>query len=302
MAMGTGRKVGAVAVPALMAGMVGLGPADAAGAAEPRTFSGDLTQDGVADRFTLGGYSVGEFDVVCQAKVEPGLPGGGYGPVEAHDMTLAEGSVGFDCPDLAAVADLGGDGVNELLLAWSSGNGCVPDHCEHAPYPDLLAVRDFVQVGRYQAMTSPNSIKTADLNADGLVDVYEDHGNDEPFVSLLNTPSGDLVPGPLRTQCGMATNGLVDLDDDGRLDLLVSVVGPCAPGAGMGPGDVAVVLDDGTVVLVGTEHDTDQAPALAEDVADVNADGHLDIVAKDRVSQQVVAVWLGDGHGHFAPK
>jgi hypothetical protein len=64
--MGTGRKVGAIAVPALIAGVVGFGPAGPAGAYVPFTFFGDLTQDGIADRFKLGGYAVGEYDVVAR--------------------------------------------------------------------------------------------------------------------------------------------------------------------------------------------------------------------------------------------
>lgn len=67
------RMAGAMAAPALAAGVVGLaGPATPAGAV-PATFEGDLTNDGILDRFTL---TSGE---PCAVHVEPGLPGGGLG-------------------------------------------------------------------------------------------------------------------------------------------------------------------------------------------------------------------------------
>ena len=62
-----------------------------------------------------------------------------------------------------------------------------------------------------------------------------------------------------------------------------------------------VVLDDGTQVPIFDERQEGFADAYADRPVDANGDGHLDVVAKE-FSGEVVAVFLGDGHGGFAAK
>jgi hypothetical protein len=145
-------------------------------------------------------------------------------------------------------------------------------------------------------------IRATDLDADGLVDVYRNHGNDEGFTSLLNTPSGELVLGPLQSNCGMASNHLADFDEDGKADLLVWYYGPCGPIEPPYSG-AKVVLDDGTEVSVFNDVDDPASGDWSVDApVDANGDGHLDIVARHWDSDEVVAVFLGDGQGGFTPK
>lgn len=290
--MRAARTAGALAAPALAVGVVGLaGPVAPAGAV-PSSYEGDLTNDGIVDRFTLTSGAP------CAVHVEPGLPGGGYGAVEVHDYYVPPYAPGATaCPDLAAVVDLGGEGVNELLLAWFNGN------VGHPFGGDILVLHQYEVVATYRAMSMPSAIHTADLNADGLVDIYQDRGNDEPFVSFLNTPSGLLVKGPLQGTCDLADNYLGDFDEDGKSDLLMFFYGPCGsldpPSWG-----ATIVFDDGTQTTVFDEL-TEPASSNQWTVgapADVSGDGHLDVVARDIYSGEAVKVFLGDGLGGFTPK
>ena len=231
----------------------------------------------------------------CAAIVEPGLFGGGYGPPVAHDFDVPEHAPGsVYCPDLGAVVDLGGDGVGELVLAWFNGNIGVPFE------GDIIVLREYKQVAAHLAMSMPSAVRTVDLNADGLLDVYEDQGNDEPFVSFLNTPEGELVRGPLQSPCSLAENYLGDADEDGRADLFIrhAYCGDEEPHTG-----VKVILDDGKRVQVfddvthpGSEDWSVGAPV------DHNGDGHLDVVAHATWGGPIAQVFLGDGHGGFSPK
>lgn len=273
------RTAGALGIPALAAaGVLGVGPAAPAGAQTTTPILGDFDGDGRTDRARLG-----EAGADCVVTVEPGLPGGGFGAPVQH-VYPAPGIDGY-CPDVGAGVDLGGDGRWELLLAWFSG----PEGYPH----DIAVMRNYQVVAGVDALSQPSEILTRDLNGDGLVDVYEDGGNDEGFASLLNTPQGTLVPGPLRHGFPIAQDILADVDEDGRLDLVVEFMGGGPTGADDG---LEVILDDGTVVPI---HSQSDRRIVA--VSDVNGDANLDIREQDTLTGKTFT-WLGDGRGHFRPK
>ena len=241
---------------------------------------GDLDGNGVADRATLvDGASPG----TCAVAVELGLAGGGYGPPTSHDFTVP-GSLPEDlCPDMGAIVDLGGDDVSELVLAWFSGAPAGFD-------ADLLVLRDFAPAGGFAAMYEPSTIDTADLDADGLVDVYETTDQGDGFQSFLNTPTGQLVPGPLAHPYDLGSWELTDVDEDAKADLALSYAGYVDGEFSEG---TVVVLDDGTRVTV--------AEGLTGEltVGDANKDGHIDIAVQ---AGDGLHVFLGNGAGGFAPK
>jgi hypothetical protein len=274
---------GALAFPVLAGGVTslvaGAGPAGAQGTGTPLT--GDLDGDHVADRATLvdsGG--------ACSVSVELGLPGGGYGPATSYPFEVPDAQYPY-CPDMGVIVDLGGDAVSELVLAWFYGS---PVAGEDA---DLLVLRDFAPVGGFDAIAQPSTIEALDLDADGLVDIYETTDQGDGFRSFLNTPSGELVPGPLQHTWVSGSFELGDFDEDGKTDLAVAYedFGSAHPQAG-----VAVVFDDGTRVQL-------TADEVFGDVelADANGDGHLDIGLID-VATGKPFVWYGDGQGGFTPK
>ena len=270
-----------VAAGAFTGGVTGIGGVLPAGAQTPSPpFLGDLDGDGLADRITLGTTGVD-----CPITVEAGLPGGGYGAPVAHPWSLVPGEPTEICPDRGAVVDLGGDGVSELVVTWFSGP---PDGYPH----QLVVLRDFVVVAGYDGMTQPSSIAARDLDGDGLVDLYETTSQGEGFRSYLNTPSGELVDGPLRACYDDALWEFADFDEDGRDDLVMVHDGYC----GQRTRGVAVVLDDGTQVDLSNEDLWGEPSA-----ADINGDGHQDVSVTVQATGDTV-VWAGHGDGTFSPK
>jgi hypothetical protein len=274
--------VGVCAVPAVATGtlVAGAGPAGAAFG----TLHGDVNGDGIEDRVTL--VETAPAPQTCAVAVELGRPGGGYEPPKTYEYSLPGAQVDY-CPDMGAIVDLGGDGVSELVLAWFNGSPV------SGPKNDLLVLREFTPAGGFDAIFQPSGIEALDLNADGLVDIYEHTDQGDGFRSFLNTPSGELVPGPLQHGYIDGSWELGDFDEDGKADLALAYVdaNPAYPGQG-----VAVVFDDGTRVQL-------TADDVFGDVvvADVNRDKHQDIGLVDGATGKPYT-WYGDGQGGFTPK
>ena len=269
---------GALALPVLATGGLVAG-AQPAGAQTP-TLNGDLDGDGRADRATL--VASGSVPGSCAVSVELGLAGGGYGPATSYDFTVPGADYDY-CPDMGVIVDLGGDGVSELVLAWFAGSPV-------ATAGDLLVLRDFVPVDGFAAMYQPSTISTHDFNADGLVDIYQTTDQGDGFQSYLNTPSGELVPGPVQQAYQFGSWQLTDVDEDGKADLAVSYGGDAG---GEYEEATVVVLDDGTRVVL------DDGPAGNLTVGDANHDGHVDIAVQDGTDTRI---FYGDGLGGFTPK
>jgi hypothetical protein len=196
---------------------------------------GDLTGDGLTDRILLGsgpGYQ-------CRVTVRRGLPGGEHGPRETHLYPAPSSTSPRHCPDLGAVADLGGDGVVELVLAWF----------DEAPLDlgyDMMVLRDFMPAGGFPGLSQPAMMGAADFNGDGLQDIFQwTAQGGAGFVNYLNTADGQLVPGPIRyplchIEVGMK---LDDFHGDGGRGLLIWDDSGCDGVAG-----VSVVGADGVRV------------------------------------------------------
>jgi hypothetical protein len=269
---------GALALPALAAGgVVGATPAGAQSA----PLTGDLDGDHIADRATLIDSS-GE----CSVSVELGRAGGGFSAARIYPFDVPGSQFPY-CPDMGVIVDLGGDHVSELVLAWFFGT---PVNTGNA---DLLVLRNFAPAGGFDAIDQPSTIRAKELNGDGLVDIYETTDQGEGFRSFLNTPSGQLVPGPLK-HChddGFVQFG--NFDGDAKADLAVSYVGFCP---GQPEQGVAVVLDDGTRVQL-----TEDAVFGPVTVADANGDRRQDVGVIDSATG-TPHVWYSNGRGGFTPK
>lgn len=274
-----------VASAVAVTGLAGATPAGAQGNGQGDPLYGDLNGDGVEDRATLGADATG-----CTVAVELGDGAGGYLPASTYTYPNTS-DVGY-CPDMGVIVDLGGDGVSELVLAWFWGRYDATD--AH----DLLVLRDYAPVAGFTAIWQPSQIGTADFNGDGLVDVYEWTDQGDGFQTYLNTASSELVPGPLHHHGEPSEYALVDADEDGADDLVMSYTSTSAePYFG-----VVVVLDDGTTTYLQAEGpDVPESQWWSIDVDDFNGDGHVDVRTTEVNSGDVVTFW-GNGTGAFTPK
>jgi VCBS repeat protein/ASPM-SPD-2-Hydin domain-containing protein len=213
------------------------------------------------------------------------------------------------------VADVNGDGKPDLLVT----NDCAGTTCVGATTGSigvLLGNGD----GTFQSPVSYStvgynalSVSVGDVNADGKPDLVVSNDCTAPsnctpgtIAVLLGNGDGTFQPG-----VGYPTDGfhetlatLADVNGDGKLDVLVNVNDP-------------VTLTNGEVgVMLGNGDGTFQPPVLYPTggdgsfdvaVADVNADGKLDLVVSNNCrlnngscqSQTVVGVLLGNGDGTF---
>jgi hypothetical protein len=267
-----------------MIGIAGAGssPAWAGGQGDP--LLGDLNGDGIADRATLV-----ETAAQCDVQVELGNASGGYGPPTTHSYPKPGTGIAY-CPDMGVIVDLGGDGTAELVLAWFAGRPPGVD-------TDLLVLRDYTPAGGFVAMVDqPSFIGVADFNGDGLTDVYQWTDQGDGFHTYLNTPSSQLVRGPLWISCIDAPNyELADFDGDGATDVVMGYVmyGCPSPLPSIG---VVVLLDDGTKVPL---QDGDATPGYwTVDVVDADRDGVPDVKTTNLETGEV-SHFIGNGDGTF---
>ncbi|MDG4824797.1 hypothetical protein O7635_23345 [Asanoa sp. WMMD1127] len=250
-------------------------PAFAGGQYEP--LLGDVNADGRTDRATLV-----DLEGDCGVDVELGQAGGGFGPATRYTWPDPS-EVGY-CPDLGVIVDLGGNGTAELLLAYFNGRTPGVDS-------DVIILESFTPTGGFDAITRPSYIGLENFNTDALVDVYEWTDDSDGVVTWLNTPSGQLVAGPVH-QGGISMDfEFADFDRNGATDLVAGFDGawPETPGFG-----AVVVLDDGERIVL-RDDDVYEVDAL-----DANGDHKLDVrLERYDPAGNVVSHFIGDGRGHF---
>jgi hypothetical protein len=275
----------AAGVPALAAlgtaGLVGTaGPAGADYAGDP--LYGDLNGDGLEDRAVLT-----DEGATCGVGVQLGNGSGSFGPLTTYHYDAPGADVAY-CPDMGVIADLGGDGVSELVLAWF--HGAPPGQA------DLLVLEDYAPAGGFDAIYQPSYIGTGEFNGDGLIDVYEWTDQGPSFVTFLNTPTGELVRGPMAFGGQSADNEyrFADFDGDGASDVVFPFIEHFADGRP--PEGVVVLLDDGTTVFL---EDTMPLAGWEVDVRDTDGDGDLDVRTIDNDTNEL-RIHLGNGDGTFA--
>jgi hypothetical protein len=186
----------------------------------------------------------------------------------------------FNADSLDAVVDVNGDGEPDLIgvydqqieVAFGNGDGTFQN-------------RVLIPTG-----TSVYQVAVADINGDGrpdLVCVGSDQigimlGNGNGTFQAWQTVESTVVP--IRLAVG-------DVNNDGRPDILFS-------GTEENPISVWLLLGNGNGTFQSPRPvTTSQGLAFQVQLADLNADGKLDLVLPD---QQDTGVLLGNGNGTFA--
>lgn len=246
-----------------------------------------------------------------------------------HTVTVGEGQ------KEAVAGDLGGDGHPELVIAGNDsltilqgdgdGNMVIQNRIPAGPNPAGPALADLdgdgqVDVavanhetdhltllrgdgeGGFQAFPNspltidvdphPHAVRAADLDDDGYVDLIVDHRAGEGLLILRGMGGGAFAsPGTLVGAGGDPYRGMAvgDLNGDGQPDLVTP-----------NPRGVGVMLStDSEGVSFAQDEIVTEAGPFAVELADLNADERMDVVAALDEGSPLVQLFLGGGHGTF---
>lgn len=197
-------------------------------------------------------------------------------------------------PSAIAVGDIDSDGKPDIVIATAEQQSA------QGGVAVLLATGGgaFADTRAYAVGKLPSAITTADVDADGRVDVaISDAGANAAFISRAGADgvlgawtSYPVGPWPLSIVSA-------DVNADGHADLVV------ANNLGNGANGVMVLLGDGAGgFMVATSAAAGSFP-MAVGVADFNRDGKADLAIADQGPLQgdsTAAVMFGRGDGTFA--
>jgi FG-GAP-like repeat/Bacterial Ig-like domain (group 3) len=265
----------------------------------------DVNGDGKPDLVVANRSSGGGPDSIAV------LLGNGDGTFQpAQNIPLGQQ---FSSPTGLAVADLNGDGKLDIVATDSYTYGLVGvffgngDGTFQPPqiystgggYPSQVVIRDINADGKADLLVGQNS--APGFGADGTVAVLLGNG-DGTFQPAQNYDAGGVASGP--DGLGSISLAVVDVNGDGKLDVLTGIPGATSQGS---VGEVGVLLGNGD----GTFQSPQTYPSGGYGVtsiaaADVNVDGKQDAVVSnacepdsETCSQGSISILIGNGDGTF---
>jgi hypothetical protein len=190
-------------------------------------------------------------------------------------------------PADVGTGDFNGDGIADLVVT-NQGESTVSVYLGKAD--GTFQTKIDVTVG-----ANPRYVAAGDLNGDGLADLVLTGGAPNATVSvLLSNRDGTFTPtGSFPTGNGPSRAAIGDVNDDGKADLVI---------ANATNATVSVLLGNGDGTFQGKTDYTcaanQSAAPQAVALADLNGDGHADIVAAN-TGWDTLGVLLGNGDGTF---
>ena len=187
-------------------------------------------------------------------------------------------------PGMGAVEDLDGDGNLDLLVASRFTIGVLMGNGDGT----------FKSMVEYSTGDTSVSLKAADFNADGKVDLAG--GGSSNYVRvMLGNGDGSFQPPSTASYAGFepSIRAVADFDGDGKADLIVDHLGSSLFSFLRGNGD-------GTFQNV-FDASGGASPLAAIMVGDFNADGKADLAIASHVHSSNVNVIIGNGDGSFQP-
>lgn len=193
-----------------------------------------------------------------------------------------------------AAADINGDGLPDLLVATSRRIEVFINAGEAAAESaEWGGVIDGETVS-----AAATSLLLEDLNGDGFKDLVV--GGASQLEVRAGTGDGRFGDGVgYAVGSGQYSLASADLNGDGHVDLVVGA-------ADRQNGTVEVLANDGSGAFESTHQVVDPGPVRTLQLADMNADGNIDLLVGTWVSRELdhggenIHVWMGDGMGAFA--
>ena len=194
-------------------------------------------------------------------------------------------------PQTILIADINHDG-NPDILVGNNGSGNLSVYLGNGKGA-FAASKD----SPFPAGPSPNDLAVGDFNGDGRMDVAIANHGVKLVTVLLGNGKGrfSFAPGsPFKVPSDPHPHGIAaaDFNGDGKLDLAVD---------SWGENKVLVLLGNGngTFQSSGAKFAVGQAPYQRLRAADLNEDGHPDLITSNWEGDSV-SILLGDGKGSFA--
>jgi hypothetical protein len=234
---------------------------------------GDVNGDGKPDVIVADNASSGRIVILPQDPANPGKF------LTAVVLTTPNAASGL------AVGDLNGDGKIDIAAATSDGNG--NNGALIVFYQDPATAGSFLTPVSVAAGAQPITVKMADMNGDGAVDLVAANlsagtdgvGSSGVSVVLQDAanPGSFLAPVTYAAQSGTIHLAIADIDGDMKPDVVTANLGPSPSGS------VSVLLQDPTrpgTLQVAKSYGAFGQP-LGVAVADLNGDGRPDIAIAD---------------------
>jgi hypothetical protein len=183
-------------------------------------------------------------------------------------------------PQSAAIADLNGDGANDLLVADAiTVNGRVLLYPQDRAHPGAFLAPTILPTGGGSV-----AVVLRDLNGDGLNDIVLSV-YDSILVRYQRPGGGYEAPATLTSGLAISSLAVADIDGDGRADIVAISAGN-APAGGVG-GARLIVLRQFTLGSFQASSTPVADGARGVAVGDLNGDGIPDIAVVSLVHQSL---------------